>query len=141
MVLVMLSIAEKNLSFRPKHKLRVVSINFNRHRFHLIFCTSQFLLVLSVGELPSLSLDAPQESGLVRAFVIAQADFRLNVASLMHWTFLVERVDKVFDKHVAIGVDCFLLAGVHVTELFKLLTFSVFLMLRVDRLNVNLLHP
>ena len=51
----------------------------------------------------------------------------------------VPRLDKVLNEHIAVCEDG-LLRLLHVAEAFQLLAFAVFLMLRVNCLNVDLLH-
>lgn len=53
--------------------------------------------------------------------------------------YFVPRLDKVLNQHIAVGKDS-LLRLLHIAQAFQLLAFAVFLMLRVNRLNVNLLH-
>jgi len=53
--------------------------------------------------------------------------------------FLVARLDEIFNEHISICENSFL-GLLHVAEAFQLLSLSIFLMLRIDRLYINLLH-
>ena len=51
----------------------------------------------------------------------------------------VPRLDKVLNQHIAVGKDS-LLRLLHIAQAFQLLAFAVFLVLRINCLNVDLLH-